>query len=477
MMRVHGKYHAQIFEFFIGCIIYSFKPLLILFLVQELSLPLTMAYAIMACFLGISSIIQTLATNFIDKVITPAFAIYQGLILNLIGIFLMLFASVKAMYWLYFDLSLIVMGEVLFASGVLIFSSKLCKKDSAGMIFSNNYLFLNIGSIIGPIISGLLYSLLGMNAALHSILIFLILAMVNFFIFFLRKSSILRFKNQNWLKPILVQLIIFAVSFAVGLFYFVNISFELFELVLWTLMSVFVFWQLNKPDFRNNKTRIDVFIINLMAVFFFMVFGQINGPIVLFINSHVLNQIDNFRIPPQWLSSLEPALLILLLSWLKFFPDIANFFEKFSILQKLTIAMLFLAGAFALLTMVSYSHLNTDVKINICWFIPFYLFVSISEIMFFPSCLSYLSRISPVKLSGLIFSYFFTSRGIGIYFSMDFSRLVFNIDHTRNPGLLTYIFLFAIVAIIAILISLVAIVCEKIQGKSIDQLNLQPTTT
>ena len=71
------KRHSLIYEFYFGCIVYSFGPLLILFLTQELSFSQSKSYSIMACFLGSGYILLSMATSLINKCITYSFAIFQ----------------------------------------------------------------------------------------------------------------------------------------------------------------------------------------------------------------------------------------------------------------------------------------------------------------------------------------------------------------------------------------------------------------
>ncbi len=79
---------------------------------------------------------------------------------------------------------------------------------------------------------------------------------------------------------------------------------------------------------------------------------------------------------------------------------------------------------------------------------PFYFFISLSEFVFIPVIFSYLSKAAPSRLSGLVFGYYFISKGIGVYISLNISKAIFSASLSHR-GLYQYVDMFGLLAILA----------------------------
>ena len=318
-----------------------------------------------------------------------------------------------------------------------------------GMIFNKNQVLLNTGSILGPFISGVIYSIFGSRAAFFTIQIFIILAMIDFCIFYIQENVNIKINKSKLLKISLIQLLILGMVFFFSMMYFLSVPFKLIELFIWIIISGIVVYQ-----FKN--IQIHILSINLICILFFTVYSQINGSLILFVNNYIfLNRIHNFLLPPQWFFSLEPAFIIFFALVIKIFPGIVAFFENISIIRKLAFAMLLLAISFSFLAIISHFYLNVEMKISAFWLVPFYFFISLSEFVFIPVIFSYLSKAAPSRLSGLVFGYYFISKGIGVYISLNISKAIFSASLSPIRGLYQYIDMFGLLAILAALSAII----------------------
>ncbi|MBS0351746.1 MAG: hypothetical protein JSR33_11295, partial [Proteobacteria bacterium] len=244
LRTILAKQQTQIFEFCLGCLAYSFRILLIIYLTQRLSLPLTNSYTILAIYFGSGGILECIALNLINKFYDYLFAIFEGLFLNLLGVLLLIFASKQAIIVVYLALSLITLGNVLLVSGVFILSSKIAKQESRRMIFTKNYVFLNLGSIAGIVISGSVYSIFEMQAALGCTFFLLILTLLNFLILFLKEIK--KRAKIALIRNIAIQLGIIITSLLLSSFYFLNITFQWAKIILWIGIVSFMIRQFQK---------------------------------------------------------------------------------------------------------------------------------------------------------------------------------------------------------------------------------------
>ena len=461
--RIHvpilGK-QPLILQFCAEYIFFAYLSLLILFLTQELALSQHQSYEIMAFFLGSNYILHCITASLINKWITYSLAIFQGLILNFIGITFLLFATGKSLLWLYFSLSFIILSNSFLQLGILIFTSDLYKKNTRlyQTTFTKNQVIMNIGSIFGPMASGVLCYLFNVRIAIFSMQVFVFLTMVIFCLSFpkIHNTSTSR-KNQ--ITKNISFILILAVVLCLGLMFLKDIPFQLIGACHWIIISGIIFYLFKKRDCQNlnDRTPIFMFFVNIICILFFTIFNQINGPLILFTQEYTAKTLYHFDIPVQWFLSLESIFVILIAFFLKKFKTSYTFFEKLSTAGKLSLSMLLISLAFAMLTIVGFLDSSSKIhKINALWLLPFYLLISLSELAFVPTVLSYLSKTISARpaLLSLGFGYFFVSKGSGAYLSMSVAKAILGTQIHSDQQFHQYIFMFSALTILASIISI-----------------------
>ncbi|MBS0351928.1 MAG: hypothetical protein JSR33_12265, partial [Proteobacteria bacterium] len=210
-----------------------------------------------------------------------------------------------------------------------------------------------------------------------------------------------------------------------------------------------------------------ILVINLMCILFFISFAQLNGSIVLLINHYATNEIKGIKVPSQWLLTLQPIIIILFFLLGKSWSFISNYLANCSSFKKLCTALLFLAIAFFVLA--AFSYFNESGKVSLFGLVLFYLFVSLSEFIFIPTCYNYLAQVIPYNMVGIGFGYFFISRSLGNYLAMIFSKTIFELSVT-SAELKRYVYLFVILAGITVISVLILFLIKISPGLQISKL-------
>ncbi len=467
------KPHPFALQFCLGYIFYAFLSMLILFLTQELSLSSYKSYGIMACFLGSDYLLRSISANLINSVISYPFAIYQGLMLNFVGITILFFVTAKTLLLLYFSLSLIAIGNSLLQPTIWIFISDLYKNNCLiyPTIYTKNQVLLNIGSILGPIISGIGCNIFNIRISFLSLLAFIFITLTGSSIFLFQIQPFIKSKKNKLVNYLLCVSIILSTTIILSLIYLENFSLQIMEPVGWIAITGIIICRFKNSNHENKNKHflIHIFLINLICIIFFTIFTQINGSFILFVNTYISKKIYGLSIPNQWIFSLESIFVVLTAIFFKKFSTFYSIFEKLKTASKLSLAMLLLSTAFGILTIICSCYSVAQSKINILFILPFYFFVGLSELIFMPTILSYLSKAisSRPELSGLLISYFFISKGAGNYLSMTLAKAIFNTRVQTHQYLYYYILMFGLLTFFSVIFSLIILYAKFLPFPSV----------
>ena len=165
----------------------------------------------------------------------------------------------------------------------------------------------------------------------------------------------------------------------------------------------------NRPLTKKEKDRVKViFILSFFSIFFWVFYNQAGSSLALYMNDYVDLSIGSFEIPVMWIETTLNGLLCVVLG-----PIMAAIWtmlskrEKgdLSMAQKIALGYIFLAVAFGFVIAAEISRgvgAPATVKTSVVWLMLFVLFQTIGEMCFSPLGNSLVSKIAPAKYLSLL---------------------------------------------------------------------------
>lgn len=165
----------------------------------------------------------------------------------------------------------------------------------------------------------------------------------------------------------------------------------------------------DRPLTKKEKDRVKViFILSFFSIFFWVFYNQAGSSLALYMNDYVDLSVGNFEIPVMWIETTLNGFLCVVLG-----PIMAAVWtmlskrEKgdLSMAQKIALGYVFLAVAFGFVIAAELSRgvgAPSTVKTSVIWLMLFVLFQTIGEMCFSPLGNSLVSKIAPAKYLSLL---------------------------------------------------------------------------
>ncbi len=301
---------------------------------------------------------------------------------------------------LYLGLGFIIVGNAFFKPNISTIVGQLYedgdkRKDSAFTIF---YMGINLGSLIAPIICGLLAE----N-------------------FFATKSGE----------------VILHYGFRYG-FLAAGIGIILGEIIFITLSPKYLAHvgeikrDVNKKDVvkekkpltKQEKKRVAVILILASFVIFFWTgFEQAGTTLTLFAENATNRSLFGWTVPVAFFQSINPLFILILAPlFSKLWFTLANSKRgDLSIPAKMAMGMIVLGCGFLLMVFATMSLggnvENPEVKVSMFWLVGTYLFNTMGELCLSPIGLSMVSSLAPAKYASLLMGVWLASNGVANYLS------------------------------------------------------------
>jgi POT family proton-dependent oligopeptide transporter len=180
--------------------------------------------------------------------------------------------------------------------------------------------------------------------------------------------------------------------------------------VVYALPIVGIIWfgVIRKDEDSRRIAAILVFFV--CAILFWAVFEQAGSSLTLFADDLTRNELLGFAFPSSWFQSVN-SLFILALA-----PGFAWLWVSLrerqpSIPMKFVWGLVFLGLSFALL--VPAAQLTAAGKVSPWWLIGVYFLQTIGELCLSPVGLSAMTKLAPVKLTGLVMGIWFLGTALG----------------------------------------------------------------
>ena len=183
-------------------------------------------------------------------------------------------------------------------------------------------------------------------------------------------------------------------------------------------------------------------VLFLIASLFWLPFYQNGLALTLFADRST--QAYTFLRPETYVMFNAIFILLLTPPILAFFSFLRSREKEPSTPVKIFLGLLIMGFAMAIMVLASLMGGNDDVKImSPLWLISTYFFITLAEILISPMGQSYVSKVAPSKIQGLMMGGWFLSTALGSLSSGIFGNLYNQITHHNYFLLLTAISVFA----------------------------------
>jgi proton-dependent oligopeptide transporter, POT family len=165
----------------------------------------------------------------------------------------------------------------------------------------------------------------------------------------------------------------------------------------------------DRPLTKREKDRVKViFILSFFSIFFWVFYNQAGSSLALYMKDYVDLSVGSFEIPVMWIETTLNGFLCVALG-----PVMAAIWTRLSkrekgdlsMAQKIALGYVFLAVAFGFVILAEFNRgigAPSTVKASVVWLLIFVLFQTIGEMCFSPLGNSLVSKIAPAKYLSLL---------------------------------------------------------------------------
>ncbi|MDX2127995.1 MAG: peptide MFS transporter [Chloroherpetonaceae bacterium] len=324
--------------------------------------------------------------------------------------------AVDSMIFFYLGLFCLIIGNGLFKPNISSMVGQLYPegsplKDSAYTIF---YMGINIGAFIGVLICGYLAEKIGWHWGFGAAGIGMVFGLVLFYLGqgMLGKIGLKPEKKQN---------------------------------------------ENQEPKEPLTKVEIDrlvvVFVMSFFSIIFWMCFEQGGASMNIYALKFTDRIIGGWEMPASWFQSVNSMFIFMfapLFSWL--WVKLESYNLNPNGLMKFAIGLLLLGFGFISLVVGS-SQIPSGAetaKVSMLWLVLAYLFQTYGELCLSPVGLSFVNKLSPKRLLGMMFGIWFLASAIGNYIAGAITGFIDEIS--RNASLSYFFGIFVVAAATAALV-------------------------
>lgn len=369
-------------------------------------------------FLGAVYFIPVLGGWIGDRLLGQIKTIILGAVLMVFGYIALAFSSLQLISFFYIGLFLVAFGTGVFKVNMSVLVGNLYKnnvhlKDAGYNIY---YMGVNLGALIAPLaatVISIMFHSYNISFAAASV------GMLASLVIFLRGKKILYSIDTN----------------AAGKFLSDNNAAE------------------KEPVMSEKEERqrvVTLCVLFVIVIFFWVGFYQNGFALTLFAERSTIKS-DILR--PETYQSFNPFFILL------FTPLLVTFFSKLrkkekepSTPVKIFIGMIIMGSSMLIMTVASLSGGNHDINImSPMWLIVTYLVVTLSEIHISPMGMSYVSKVAPPKIQGLMMGLWFGATAVGSFGSGLLGKFYSNFAHHEYFLILFGLLIFSAVLVLIFL--------------------------
>mgnify|MGYP001806146707 FL=1 len=168
-----------------------------------------------------------------------------------------------------------------------------------------------------------------------------------------------------------------------------------------------------EPEYRRHLVAILIYVI--FASFFWALFKQKDGPVLLLVDRAIDRHVFGFEMPSALFTSFNPFMILILA------PLFARIWGAFAARGravptevKFFLGILFASGCFALIATAAFIS-SSGTPASLAWMAAALFLLTCGELSLSPVGLSMVTKLSPPSLTGLMFGAWFLSTSFGAY--------------------------------------------------------------
>ncbi|QTL04481.1 peptide MFS transporter [Aquabacter sp. L1I39] len=169
----------------------------------------------------------------------------------------------------------------------------------------------------------------------------------------------------------------------------------------------------SEPEYRRHLVAILIYV--LFASFFWALFKQKDGPVLLLVDRAIDRHVLGFEMPSAMFTSFNPFMILVLAPiFARIWAAFAARGKPVSTGVKFFLGLFFAGGCFALVAGAAYSA-SSGQPASLLWVAGAIFLLTCGELSLSPVGLAMVSALSPPSLTGLMYGAWFLSTSFGAY--------------------------------------------------------------
>ncbi len=467
---------------------YGMRALLILFMTAALQdggmgLTVASAGAIYGLYTGSVYFMGLPGGWLADRLFGSQKAIWYGGIIIMIGHIVLTIPDDKAFF---IGLIFVIMGTGLLKPNIgamvgQLYTPEDKRRDSGYAIY---YMGINIGALIGNIVTGYLMDNAGYHWAFGAAAVGMAIGLIQYRLTTFKLKGIgsqpalplsESGKKNTWMVIGVFLASLAGVTYATmtGSLVIDAISLAKYVAVLFTLVFflyyavIFFFGNLS----LDEKKRLGaLFLVCVASAFFWSGFEQAGSSLNLFARDYTDRMIGTFQIPTAWFQTSNSIFIILLTPFFAaLWINLAKRLVSPSYGLKTAVGLIIMASGFIVMFFAA-QYAAQGLKVAPYWLITTYFIHTVGELCLSPVALSAVSKLSPKRFAGQMMGIFVLTYSIGSIISGLLAGRYDPNNVEQIPALYIQISLFSIaIGIVILLLSFKTRAWEKLAEKSDDK--------
>nr|WP_234418639.1 dipeptide/tripeptide permease DtpA [Dongshaea marina] len=382
---------------------YGMQAILTLYMVHHLKLPETASFVLFGAFTALVYGGGSIGGWLGDKVLGTKRIILLGATTLGIGYLLLGLAS-DSTYMVYLAMGVIAIGNCLFKANPSSLLSKLYAEDDPRLhgAFTMYYMSINIGAFVSMLITPILASHFGWNAAFMLSFVGMMAAVLNFM---LCSRWVKDYGSPADFKPLKKSTFLAVIAGTVAASFISAWLLQHLTVAHWILTIVaiaaiaFFFKEAFALKGNDRAKMLVAFVLMIQAVIFFILYMQMPTSLNFFAVHNVTHDIFGIPVEPAQFQALNPLWIMLASPLLAMLYNVMG--DKLPIATKFAIGMLLCCLAFLVLPLGA-KFANAQGIVSSGWVVLSYGLQSVGELMISGLGLAMVAQLVPQRLMGFI---------------------------------------------------------------------------